>query len=85
MGSEKLAPILSHERNRSMQTLMTSSKDQFRKNSIDESVSKKLFGKLSVADVARAQDRSYNGSLGIDGYEIKPNQRFNFNRNHMVP
>ena len=56
MGSENFA---SHERNRSMQTLMTSGKDHFRTKSIDPETSKKLFGNLSVADVARAEDKTY--------------------------
>jgi hypothetical protein len=53
---------------------MTSGKDHFRTNSIDEKTSKKLFGNLSISDVARAEDKAYNSNgLGISGYEIKPN------------
>ena len=83
MGSEKLAPIVSHERNRSMQTLMTAGKDQFR--SIDAATSKKLFGNLSISDVARAQDKSFGEQFGVSGYEIHPKNRFNFQRDHKVP
>jgi hypothetical protein len=76
-GSEKLAPI-HHERNKSMQTLMTSGKDHFSQERKSVEVSKKLWGNLSITDVARGQDREYNnGGFGVKGYEIKPNQRFN--------
>ena len=54
---------------------MTSGKDHFRTASLNE----KLFGKLSVSDVARCNDRAYqDNGFGVQGYEIKPNLRFNF-------
>lgn len=87
-GSEKLAPI-SHERNKSMQTLMTAGKDHFepiQEKKMDAKTHKKLFGSLSISDVARCLDRSYdNAGFGIKGYEIKSNMRFDFQRNHKVP
>lgn len=68
-----------------MQTLMTSGKDHFRTKSIDPETSKKLFGNLSITDVARAQDQSYGEQFGVSGYEIHPKNRFNFQREYKVP
>jgi hypothetical protein len=48
---------------------------------------KKLFGNLSVKDVANFNNRTLlsDDELGIKGYHYDPNLRFNFNRNHKVP
>ena len=41
---------------------------------------------MSVSDVARCNDRSFkDNGYGIEGYQLKPNLRFNFSRNHKVP
>jgi hypothetical protein len=67
---------------------MKSSKEHFSQEraSIDPKVSKKLWGSLSISDVAHCMERSYkNGGFGIEGYEIKPNQRFNLQIRSKVP
>jgi hypothetical protein len=59
-----------------MQTLMNSGKNlkgHVRYDSISEVTKKKLFGNLSITDVARCDDRSFN-TFGVKGYEIQPSQ-----------
>ena len=50
---------------------------------LDPAIQKKLFGSISVADMARPE--KYSSEFGIKGYDINPKLRFNFaNKEHKI-
>ena len=51
--------------------------------SIDPKVSKKLFGSITVQEMMDPNARQDN--YGVEGYQLKPSLRFNFQRDHLVP
>ena len=62
--------------------------DQAKPFVMDEKTQKKLYGNLSVKDVADFHSKNLlsDDQLGIKGYHYDPNLRFNFhNKKHKVP
>jgi len=61
--------------------------DEVKPKVLDAKTQKKLFGNLSVKDVADFHNRTLlsEDSLGVKGYHYDPSVRFNFHRNHKVP
>jgi len=55
---------------------MRSSANLRRFDSIDEKISKKLFGSITVSQMM--DPNAKQDTYGVDGYQLKPELRFNF-------